>query len=96
LVEWGILGCLLWAGIFFGGMFRLGSRIFKAARDATRKPRSGGDKTPSTATPVLLDTAILLSLIGVAIHATFDFPLQIASIQLTTAALLGAAWRQGA
>lgn len=39
------------------------------------------------------DAAIGFSLIGVVLLSVFDFPLEIASIQLYTVALLGCAWR---
>ena len=43
-----------------------------------------------------MDLAVVLSLCGLLIHAAFDFPLQIASIQLYFAVLLGCAWREKA
>ncbi len=84
LVEWGVLGGVIWAGIFFGGVVRVASFLVSADR---------GARSQSGTVPGLFDAAVLLSLTGVAIHAAFDFPLQIASIQISVAALLGCGWR---
>lgn len=90
LVEWGIVGSTLWAGIFLGGIFRAFRRAFQ------RSYRSPDGAREGSLAPRLHDTAIFVSLTGVAVHAAFDFPLQIASIQLYVAALLGCAWRRRA
>jgi O-antigen ligase len=77
IIEWGFIGAAIWAIIFFIGI-RLAIRTLRTS------PLSEEDS-------VLL-TMTLLALAGVAIHALFDFPLQIASIQLYTATLLALCW----
>ena len=79
LLEWGILGTIMWSVIFFGGILR-GIRAY-CARDAEANSQQN-----------LFLPAILLALAGVAIHALIDFPLQIASIQLYVAVYLGLCW----
>ncbi len=104
LVEWGIVGCLLWGGIFFGGITRCvlilvgkgwSSTAFPSRKKSTSEVSSALRRSvrlpPSSRH--LFDGAVLVGLSGVAIHAAFDFPLQIASIQLYVAALTGYAWR---
>jgi hypothetical protein len=79
-LEWGWLGSSLWALLFLGGIAK-GIRSYKkyAARDWTPRKR-------------LLQPFIIIALIGVALHALVDFPLQIASIQLYVATYLGLCW----
>jgi hypothetical protein len=79
-LEWGWLGSALWALLFFGGIV-VGIRSYKqyAARDWTPRRR-------------LLQPFVVIALIGVALHALIDFPLQIASIQLYVATYLGLCW----
>lgn len=79
LIEWGWIGGASCAVIFFGGIFT-GLRAYRrtAALFGTL------DRT--------LWFATLLALFGVAIHATVDFPLQIASLQLYVAVYLGLMW----
>jgi len=79
-LEWGWLGSTLWALLFFGGI-AVGIRSYKqyAASDWTPRRR-------------LLQPLVLIALIGVALHAIVDFPLQIASIQLYVATYLGLCW----
>lgn len=79
LLEWGFLGTALWSLIFFGGIAR-GVRAYRAP---TAENGSQHD---------LFLPAILLALVGVALHALIDFPLQIASIQLYVAVYLGLTW----
>jgi hypothetical protein len=84
LMEWGWIGGLLWAGVFFGGMI-------VAVRSLTNKRRSAGWYPRQR----LLLPVSLIALGGVALHAAVDFPLQIASIQLYAAAYLGICWGSG-
>src|SRR5438034_7242024 len=75
-LEWGWLGGTLWALLFFGGIV-VGIRSYKQyAPDWTPRRR-------------LLQPLVIIALIGVALHAIIDFPLQIASIQLYVATSLG-------
>ena len=80
-LEWGWFGSILWGLLFFGGI-AVGIRSYNqyAARDWTPRRR-------------LLQPFVILALIGVALHAIVDFPLQIASIQLYVATYLGLCWR---
>ena len=78
-LEWGWLGSTLWALLFFGGI-AVGIRSYKQyAPDWTPRRR-------------LLQPLVIIALIGVALHAIIDFPLQIASIQLYVATYLGLCW----
>jgi hypothetical protein len=80
LLEWGWIGAAVWAFVFFGGLvIALTSR--RSARAETWKPRQR-----------ILLPLIVLALVGVALHAAVDFPLQIASIQLYAAVYLGICW----
>lgn len=78
LIEWGWLGAVPWAVLFFGAMAKLFMHW--------RKMRGLG--TPDR---VLLFTSGL-ALAGVALHAIIDFPLQIASLQLYAATYAGFGW----
>ena len=77
IVEWGYVGAAVLGVIFFGG-------IWKGWRRLRGTPLAEHDS-------VLL-TVVLMALAGVAVHALFDFPLQIASIQLYAATYLGICW----
>ncbi len=79
VVEWGIVGTILWSVTFFGGI----ARGFHCQREP--------DTAPSSQNGLLLPAAVL-GLLGVALHALLDFPLQIASVQLVVAVLLGLCW----
>ncbi len=77
LVEWGYVGSALLGVIFFGGMWTGLRRLWG-------KPLAEADR--------VLVTMTLMALVGLAVHASFDFPLQIASLQLYAAAYLGICW----
>ena len=79
-VEFGWAGACLLGVIFFGGI----ARGIGYARRRVEKAARPYDFTW---------IGIVASLLGVTVHATFDFPLQIASLQLTVAVLLGMCWR---
>ena len=82
LLEWGWLGSSLWALLIFGGI-TVGIRSYKKyAPDWMPRRR-------------LLQPLVLIALIGVALHALIDFPLQIVSIQLYVATYLGLCWGSG-
>jgi O-Antigen ligase len=79
LLEWGWLGSILWALLFFGGII-VGIRSYKRARREWTPRRR------------VLQPLVVIALIGVALHAVVDFPFQIESIQLYVATYLGLCW----
>ena len=79
LIEWGWIGAGVGAVLFGGG---IGTGIFNYWRRGPLLARF--DR-------MFLFT-VILALIGVALHATVDFPLQIASLQLYAAVYLGISW----
>ena len=80
LLEWGWIGGILWALLFFGGI-TLSIRAYKehARREWTPRRR-------------ILQPLVIIALIGAAVHALVDFPIQIESIQLYMATYLGLCW----
>lgn len=80
LMEWGGIGGLSWAALFFGGAV-VALRRLNSAHAATWLPRRR-----------LILPLVLIALGGVAVYALVDFPLQIASIQLYFATYLGICW----
>jgi O-antigen ligase len=79
LLEWGWLGSILWALLFFGGLI-VGIRTYKHARREWTPRRR------------VLQPLVVIALMGVALHAVVDFPFQIESIQLYVATYLGLCW----
>jgi O-antigen ligase len=79
ILEWGKVGFVLWALLIGGGIVRALVHLCKNRRAVTRERNIW-----------LLLCA--LSLLGVLIHSLVDFPLQIASLQLIAAVLLGQLW----
>jgi hypothetical protein len=79
LMEWGYLGSALWAALWFGGLATAMARHRRQARSWDTETR-------------LLSSACLLSMCGLLLHALVDFPLQIPSLQLYAAVLLGFLW----
>ncbi|HVD95149.1 MAG TPA: O-antigen ligase family protein [Candidatus Limnocylindria bacterium] len=80
LLEWGWLGSSLWALLFFGGI-TVGIRNYKKFAKRGWIPRRR-----------VLQPLVITALLGVAVHALVDFPLQIESIQLYVATYLGLCW----
>jgi O-antigen ligase len=79
LVEWGYIGAGLWAVLIFGGIGYSLSRAFRQREQLSDSKR-------------ITHFAIVTALLGVLLHALVDFPLQIASIQLYVAVMLGLLW----
>jgi O-antigen ligase len=80
IIEWGIGGALVWGGLVFGGLGKIWQRVAAAVR---RPPLTG---------PFWTWYAVLLALLGVLLHATFDFPLEIDSIRLYVLVFLALGW----
>ncbi|HEY5743917.1 MAG TPA: O-antigen ligase family protein [Terrimicrobiaceae bacterium] len=78
-LEWGAIGFLLWAVLMGGGIVRTIFYLQSDPRAMTREHE-------------MWLALCALSLIGVLIHSLVDFPLQIASLQLISAVLLGQLW----
>jgi hypothetical protein len=79
LMEWGYFGGTLWATLFFGGLWKAAVRHVKEQRAWDSELR-------------LLSSASILSMGGLLLHAMVDFPLQIPSLQLYAAVILGFLW----
>jgi hypothetical protein len=80
LLEWGWLGSSLWGLLFFGGIaVGILSYNKRARREWTPRRR-------------VMQPLVIITLIGGALHALVDFPLQIESIQLYVATYLGLCW----
>jgi len=78
-LEWGAIGFLLWAVLIGGGIVRTILYLQSDPRAVTREQG-------------MWLALCALSLIGVLVHSLVDFPLQIASLQLISAVLLGQLW----
>jgi O-antigen ligase len=79
VLEWGLLGSSLWALLFFGGI-AIGIHSYHRRRRVWMPRRA------------VLQPLVVIALLGVAVHALVDFPLQIESIQLYVATYLGLCW----
>jgi len=80
LLEWGWLGSTLWALTFLGGII-VGIRSYREHGRLEWTPRRR-----------VLQPLAVIALLGVAVHALVDFPLQIESIHLYVATYLGLCW----
>lgn len=79
LMEWGYLGGAVWAALLFGGLGTAIARHLNRQKSWLREPE-------------LLSSACILSMSGLLLHAVVDFPLQIPSLQLYAAVILGFLW----
>ena len=85
VIEWGYIGSALLGIYVFGGFVQW----YCAGRGLRgRSPSQSGFDLRNK----ILHLGIVLALAGVLLHALVDFPLQIFSIQLYTAILLGLLW----
>jgi O-antigen ligase len=80
LLEWGWIGGIVWALLFFGGI-KVGIRAYKEHGRREWTPRRR-----------VLQPLVIIALMGAAVHALVDFPVQIESIQLYVATALGLCW----
>ena len=80
VLEWGWVGGILWTLVFFGGI-AVGIRSYKKHARRVWMPRRR-----------VLQPVVIMALMGLALHAVVDFPIQIESIQLYVATYLGLCW----
>jgi hypothetical protein len=80
VLEWGWVGGILWAVLFFGGI-TLSIRAYKQHARPEWTPRRR-----------VLQPLVIIALLGAAVHAVVDFPVQIESIQLYMATYVGLCW----
>lgn len=76
LAEWGFCGAGLWLLFFSNGIIRAGLTFWRRQRAWDGRGR-------------IFAIACFLALASVLVHATVDFPMQIASLQLYTSVVLG-------
>jgi hypothetical protein len=76
VVEWGVIGGLLWFVLFGTGIARAAWVLFRFGRQFE-------------ATKGTLMVVFFFALISVLLHSTVDFPLQIAALQLYACVILG-------
>ena len=88
IIEWGYIGTLFWAFLFLVGLYRGALHLRYALADSHDSFEDGSVSPHHTR----LFACTLLALAGVLVHAWIDFPLQIASVQLYVAVLLGICW----
>ena len=104
VVEWGWVGAAVAGVVFLGGLARgvvlLRLRAVSAASSRGPPARSDpravdgyyGDVDGANRTLLLAAT---IGLAGVAIHAAFDFPLQVPAVQVVAAVYVGCLWGVG-
>jgi O-antigen ligase len=90
VIEWGYVGALLWGMLVVAALWN-GALHLRAAPVRSGAPDAGSQ---SHSRHRLLMFCTVLAILGVLLHACVDFPLQIASIQLYVAVLLGICWHR--
>jgi O-antigen ligase len=79
VIEWGWLGAVVWFGLVLGGAALSIRAVREEGKDWSRRDR-------------VLQFVVLAALTGVGLHALVDYPLQVASLQLYVAVLVGLLW----
>ena len=93
LIEWGYIGACCWAVLVFGAVFYSLFRALRRRRHRHHDPHQRQrDRERLLPSARVTHFALLVALAGVLLHALVDFPLQIASIQLYVAVVLGLLW----
>jgi O-antigen ligase len=80
VLEWGWIGAILWALLSFAAI-TFSIRAYKEHARQQWTPRRR-----------ILQPLVIIALLGMAVHALVDFPVQIESIQLYAATYLGLCW----
>ena len=89
IIEWGYLGAVMWVIVFAGGLARAALRV-----KGPKGQRSRDDLKSSLGPDSFVLGCVVLAISGTLLHGVIDFPLQIASIQLYIAVLLGLCWHK--
>lgn len=90
VIEWGWLGSLPWGVLLIGGFIRLWKVAIRQLLTCARKDRMNWLRACEQDT--IFQFCAGLALLSLFLHMFVDFPLQIASLQLYVAVLLGLAW----
>ncbi len=80
LIQWGAAGLLLWGALVLG-----------AFRPVWPGPNSGGERPKISSDEILLWCS-RIALVGIFIHGLFDYPLELASLELDVAYYLALNW----
>jgi putative inorganic carbon (HCO3(-)) transporter len=79
LIEWGYIGTSAWSILFFGAMAYAAWNLFRLDNEMRKRDK-------------FLLLTCLVSLFGIILHSTIDFPLQIPSLQFYTIIILAFCW----
>lgn len=94
LVEWGFIGAILWICFWFiplkAAVWEVAAEVCPTLRRQSRVPQGKSNRRRRnllSGHPLVVGAS--LALVGVFVHAAYDFPLQIAGIQLYAVVLAG-------